>query len=261
MRYPVVKFLAIPVSLVLCLVVATACAPTGAVPAAGRDILYQSSTLDALMVGFYDGDATYKEVREHGDFGLGPFDGLDGEMVELEGQIYQVKTDGVPYLVSDEMETPFAVVTFFEGDDSFDVDDPIDCADVQSAIDERLPTLNIPFAIKVDGTFTYVKARSVPKQAEPYPPLADVIAEQTIFEFSDVEGTLVGFRMPAYAAGANAAGYHLHFLTADRLGGGHVLECLIGNVRVEIDYTDEWHVELPSNEAFYQMDLESVAGE
>ena len=241
---------------ILCTVVLTACAPVGPQAVAGRDVLYQASTLDALMEGFYDGDTTIKEVREHGDFGLGTLDGLDGEMVELDGQVYQIRTDGIAYIVPDHAETPFAVVTFFEIDDTIEIEGPMACADVESLIDGHLPTVNIPYAIKMDGSFSYLKTRSVPKQVEPYPPLADVIAKQTIFEFSDVEGTIVGFRLPAYVSEANAVGYHLHFIALDRLAGGHVLECRVDNVRVEIDYTYEWYVELPSNEAFFELDLE-----
>ena len=206
----------------------------------------------------HDGDTTIGEITERGDFGLGTLDGLDGEMVELDGHVYQIRTDGVAYLVADGAESPFAVVTFFAPDDTLELARPMDCEAVEAFIDDHLPTANIPYAIKIDGAFDRVKARSVPKQAKPFRPLADVIAEQVIFEFTDVEGTIVGFRLPGYMAGANAAGYHLHFITSDRLAGGHVLECQVADVRVEIDYTDEWYVELPSSEDFYDLDLEAA---
>jgi acetolactate decarboxylase len=83
-----------------------------------RDTLFQVSAINALLAGVYDGDVTFEELSEHGDFGLGTFQSLDGEMVELDGSFYQVKTDGVAYPVDNAMTTPFAEVTFFEADRS-----------------------------------------------------------------------------------------------------------------------------------------------
>jgi len=83
-----------------------------------KDLLFQTSTIDALLEGVYDGDITFGELKKYGDFGLGTFNGLDGEMLELDGRAYQIKTDGVAYAVNDSMKTPFAVVTFFEPDET-----------------------------------------------------------------------------------------------------------------------------------------------
>ena len=77
-----------------------------------EDVLFQTSTIDALLEGVYDGDITFGELKEHGDFGLGTFNGLDGEMLELDGNVYQIKTDGVAYPVDESMSTPFSAVTF-----------------------------------------------------------------------------------------------------------------------------------------------------
>jgi acetolactate decarboxylase len=57
-------------------------------PPPKRDTLFQVSTIDALLAGAYDGDITFKELGKHGDFGLGTFQSLDGEMVELDGSFY-----------------------------------------------------------------------------------------------------------------------------------------------------------------------------
>jgi len=57
--------------------------------------LFQTSTISALLEGVYDGETTYKALKQYGDFGLGTFDGLDGEMIGLEGKFYQVKADGL----------------------------------------------------------------------------------------------------------------------------------------------------------------------
>ena len=76
--------------------------------------IFQASTIDALLDGNYEGDVSFAELGACGDFGLGTFDALDGEMVGLDGAFYQVKADGRAYEVDGRMKTPFAVVTFFE---------------------------------------------------------------------------------------------------------------------------------------------------
>ena len=236
----------------------TACQPS-AQTEESIDILYQYSTLGSLMAGVYDGALTFGELKTHGNFGLGTFNTLDGEMVAIDGQIYQVKADGSVHEVSDDMQTPFSVITYFESDQTATVEKTMDCDTLKSMIDEMLPTENIPYAIKVSGDFSYIKTRSVPAQEKPYPPLLDVIAEQPTFEFEQIDGDMLGFRLPDYMDIANSPGYHFHFLNKERDAGGHVLACQVSNVSIDIDYTDEWFTELPSDEDFYHTNISGEA--
>ena len=219
------------------------------------DILFQYSTLGALLEGVYDGDMTYDEINRHGDFGLGTLNALDGEMIELDHQVYQIKADGIAYSVNGKMKTPFAVVTFFEPDQTLRIDKPMDCDQLKEYLDSRLPTENIPYALKINGIFSYIKARSVPSQDQPYPPLLEVLEDQPTFEFHDINGVMVGFRLPSYMEGANVPGYHFRFITAERDAGGHVLMCNPQDINVEIDYTSEWHTVLPEDDAFFGVGL------
>ena len=82
--------------------------------AAALHEVFQNSTINALLEGVYDGSMTYGELRRHGDFGLGTFNALDGEMVAFDGEFYQIKSDGIAYPVADEQRTPFATVLFFQ---------------------------------------------------------------------------------------------------------------------------------------------------
>jgi len=209
-----------------------------------RDILFQISTIDAISKGLYDGKMSYGELREYGNFGIGTFDGLDGELFGLAGELYQIKADGIAYPVEDSMKTPFAVFTFFESDKSESLDRTSSYEELQQYLDNLLPTKDIFYAIKIEGVFPYIKTRCVPKQNKPYPPFSEVVKNQQIFEFHDVRGTIVGFRFPAYIGGINYPGYHLHFLAEDRKSGGHLLECQTGNLRIEIDYTPQFRMAL-----------------
>jgi acetolactate decarboxylase len=226
-------------------------------PATGlnTEVLYQYSTIGSLLEGVYDGEITFGEVKSHGDIGLGTFNALDGEMIELDHRFYQIQSDGAVYEVDDEMKTPFAVVTYFEPDHTVVLDDAMDCENLEKYLDGILPTENIPYAIKITGVFAYIKARSVPRQEKPYPILEDVIKQQVIFEFHDAEGVMVGFRLPGYIGGMNAAGYHFHFLNRDKDAGGHVLECLTHDIALEIDDTNEWYLVLPRDREFYDVEI------
>jgi acetolactate decarboxylase len=220
-----------------------------------EETLFQYSTLGSLLEGVYDGEMTYAELKRHGDFGLGTFNALDGEMIELDHQVYQIKANGAAYQVDGEMKTPFAVVTYFEPDQTVTIAERMDCEQLREYLDSLLPTENIPYALKIDGVFSYMKTRSVPKQNKPYPRLLDVLEEQSVFEFHEVEGVMVGFRLPSYMEGANAPGYHLHFITGDRDAGGHVLDCQPQDIKVEIDYTNGWYTLLPEDEEFYDVEM------
>lgn len=212
------------------------------------DTLFQVSTINALLDGEYAGTMTFGELKKYGTFGLGTFDALDGEMIGLEGAFYQIKADGVAYPVSDSMTTPFAVVTVFEADQTLSSPDSMDYEGLQRYLDELIPDQNIFYAIKITGTFPYIKTRSVPRQEEPYPLLVEVVKEQTTFEFHDIEGTIVGFRCPDTVKGVNVPGYHLHFITADRKAGGHLLACQLQDATIAIDYTSEFYMVLSQHE-------------
>ena len=136
--------------------------------------IFQTSTLSALLQGVYDGGMTYGQLREHGDFGLGTFNALDGEMIAFDGTFYQIRSDGCAYPVDDAQKTPFAVVQFFEPEVHEKLDQEMDYEQLRSCLQSILPTINFFYAIRVDGLFKYVKTRSVPRQTKPYPPLVEV---------------------------------------------------------------------------------------
>jgi len=100
-------------------------------------------------------------------------------------------------------------------------------------------------AVRIDGDFKSVTARSVPRQHAPYRPLAEVVADQNVFEIPGGPGTLVGFRFPAYSEGIEIAGYHLHFVDQERKHGGHVLDLEIASATVKVETSSDLHIELP----------------
>jgi acetolactate decarboxylase len=161
-----------PLVLALCLAL---CLAAGVLHAAGPRLLFQTSTLQALMAGVYDGDLTFQELARQGDFGLGTFDALDGEMIALDGVFYQIRADGRVYPVAGAMKTPFAEVTFFKSARTHLIEMPVNYQQLLDYITRLLPSPNLPYAIRIDGFFPYVKTRSIPRQQKPYPPLAAAV--------------------------------------------------------------------------------------
>lgn len=220
-----------------------------------RDVLYQNSTIQALSQGLYDGDISCRELKEHGNMGTGTFSSLDGEMVYIDDVFYQIKSDGKAYKASLDMLTPFAAVVFFSPDSRVDMVGMDNYNALKDFLDANIPTLNDFYAIKITGTFKYVKTRSVPKQEKPYPLLTTITATQPEFEFTEIKGTLVGFRFPSYMKGVNVPGYHFHFIDEAKTVGGHVLECQTEAATAEIDGKSKFFMQLPRSNEFMSLDL------
>jgi acetolactate decarboxylase len=211
----------------------------------GAHVLFQASTIGALLDGAYDGDLSFAELAGQGDLGLGTLNGLDGEMIALDGDFYRADVGGRVNRVAPAERTPFAIVTRFEAAIEEQMGGPLSHRDLLARLDELIPAGSASCAIRLDGSFERVRARSVPRQQAPYRPLTEVVAEQREFELAEVEGTMLGFRFPSYVEGIEVAGYHLHFIDAARERGGHVLDSRPASLRARLDPSNELHVELP----------------
>ena len=229
----------------------------GAAGCAGpsRNTVFQTSTIDALLAGVYDGDLTLRELREQGDFGIGTYDNLDGEMVLLDGEFHQVKADGRVYAPDLEGETPFAAVCAFRPEAAFAIPEGADMRAVETLIDQKAPNQNLFHAIRIEGQFKTLRTRSVPVQKRPFPPLKEVAATQPVFDMENVAGTVVGFRCPPFVAGVNVPGYHLHFISQDRSRGGHILAFELVTGTAQVDVLDRFEMQLPATEDFATVDL------
>jgi acetolactate decarboxylase len=216
--------------------------------------VFQTSTVNALMEGASTGDMTMGELKTHGDFGLGAFDGLDGEMIELDGKVFQVRADGHAHPVEDSTRTPFATVSFFKADESARLDRAGDQPAMLAVVAAMLPSQNIFHAVRIEGRFDYVKTRAVARPDKSVG-LEAAAREEPIFEFHDVEGAIAGFFTPDYLRGVNVPGYHLHFITADRSAGGHMLDCRTRDVTIKIHHTPEFELGAPGTEEFLKADL------
>ncbi|MDA9020118.1 acetolactate decarboxylase [Flavimaricola sp.] len=205
----------------------------------------QAGTINALLDGCYEGDTTIGELLRLGSDGIGTVQNLDGELIILSGIAYSARADGSVVVVPPDTKTPFAVVTSF--------DDPICINANDFAYAGFLDYLNnilssAPvMAIRASGKFKNLHLRSVAKQYPPYRPLGEVVADQTEWHFDKSDGDIIGFKFPDTIAGVEVPGWHLHFLSKDRMHGGHVISLDIEAAQVEITSCEQLHVELPSD--------------
>jgi len=223
--------------------------------------LFQVSTSGALVEGVYTGAISSDVILKHGDLGLGTFENLDGEMVVLDGRIYRARGDGTVSEAPADACAPFAVVTRFAPNVDLTIE-PADSLDsLMQRCDEHRRSNNIFYAIRLDGEFRRVRMRAVsPPQSGGR--LIDAAKAQAEFEISEIRGTLVGLWSPGFSSAFSIAGYHFHFLSEDRMHGGHLLACSSGSLRLRVEALNDFHLALPENESFLKADLsKNSAGE
>ena len=248
----------------ICLVVSllatlAGCAPSDKEAAKqDRDVLYQVSLLQGLTFGDYHGSITVGELKKHGDTGIGTFDKLNGELIMVDGVVYRAAGDGSIQVVPDDETIPFSNVTFMDADETKALENVSDyktlCDELNALAEQR--GKNHFHVIRIDGTFAMANVRSVNAQEEPYEPLVDVLEhDQTLFDYENVEGTIVGIYCPPYMSDLNAVGWHLHFLSKDKDKGGHVLGLRIADAVLTWDDTAGFQMQLPKNDMFDGFDL------
>jgi acetolactate decarboxylase len=216
--------------------------------------LFQVSTSAALVEGIYQGAVRVSRLLQHGDFGLGTFADLDGEMVVLGGVCYQVAPTGAIAPVDGERLIPYAVVTRFTSSSRKKHPRITTFDDLVQVCDQLRDSNNIFYAFRANGTFHAVRTR-VMKPVPEGTLLKTAASVQQEFHFEDLRGTLVGLWSPAFAASFSVPGYHFHFLSEDRQHGGHVLDCSASDAEIDTCSITEMHVSLPETEQFLAADL------
>lgn len=212
--------------------------------------IFQYSTLSALLEGIYDGEMTVGELKKHGNYGIGTFNALDGEMVLYEGNCYKVTSDSKVVSVSDSDKTPFAAICSFVPDTIIQINHVLNLKELKLYIDSVVHSNNLLYAYKISGSFDSIVIRSVPKQEKPYKRLIEAYKAQGIYTFTHREGILFGYKFPKYLKDVNMDDYHLHFLSTDKSKGGHLLNCTLSNGKVSVAYIRNYSIQLPDNPYF-----------
>lgn len=207
--------------------------------------LYQVSTIGALSAGLYEGRERFASLARHGDFGLGTFANLDGEMVAVDGAFYQARSDGTVHRVAPAEKTPFAQVVFFSGALDLGRVDGLTFEALKTTLAGRLPDPDKFYAVRVDGLFPAITVRSVAAQPKPWPTLAEAVKGQKVFPLQNVKGSLVGIYTPTGAPAISPPGWHFHFISLNRTRGGHVLEATLGPAKARGDVVTNMRIVFP----------------
>jgi len=182
--------------------------------------LFQLGNASALLSGAIEGNMTYSQLKSKGDFGLGTFNDIDGEMIALNGNFYKISQKGKTIPVNPNWKTPFVELVKFSQNNAVHFEKIDSYAVLKQLLNAKLDNRNIPYAIKITGTFQFLKLRSrSPRQVVQ---TQDVIEETYAIE--NVKGTLVGFWFPEYLISLTVPEFHFHFISGDRKISGHVLE-------------------------------------
>ncbi|WP_407178649.1 acetolactate decarboxylase [Bradyrhizobium sp. STM 3562] len=216
--------------------------------------LFQVSTSGALVAGVYNREVSVRSILEHGDFGLGTFANLDGEMVVLDGRVYQVLGSGRVCEAGLDAGAPFAVVTRFSPQTDVEIGPVASFRELEGRCDKYRSSGNIFYALRLDGRFAHVRTRAV-NPPQPGTGLADAAKAQSEFHLTDIDGTMVGLWSPGFSSAFSVAGYHLHFISKDRQHGGHLLDVAAGPLRMRMEALTSFHLALPESEAFLKADL------
>ncbi len=248
------KSLIISATALIIFAVVSGCASA---PQNDDDTLFQVSTLNALMLGSYDGVITADELLQNGDTGLGTFDTLDGEMIVLDGTVYQAKADGSVVKPAGDVTVPFAAVTHFDSDYTMDLSNIDDIEALKAALLQTVSenNANLFYMATVSGNFDLVHVRSVSSQQKPYKPLSEVTESQKEYKYEDISGTLIALYCPDYVSGINLVGWHIHFISSDGTKGGHVLDTAFASAEAQLDITNAYQLLLPETKDFASLKL------
>lgn len=215
------------------------------------DKIYQYSVFTALANKIYDGAITVADVKKKGNTGLGTYNGLNGEMIVNNGEVYQCLADGTVRKPANLDSVPFAVVSFFEEDQTVEIQSVGNYAGMKTEIEKCLPSKNLAYTFKIHGNFATIKYGSAAKQTKPYTQtLSEALVNRPIFELENVAGTLVGFWYPEYIGDINVPGFHLHFISDDKKYAGHLLELSAAKLQIGIDFNDGFDIELVNTNDF-----------
>ncbi len=244
--------------LLVCIMAASSLSACSSQQERNRETIYQVALLQSLTQGYYDGIVKVSELKQHGDTGIGTFEGVNGEMIVLDGKVYQALGDGSVKEADDDETVPFSNVTFFDNDVSVTLSkaDNLDSLKAQLSQTVEEKGKNLFYMVKVSGEFQKMYVRSELKQEKPYKSLDQALAtDQREFHYENIKGTVVALYCPDYMGGLNTPGWHFHFISDDRTKGGHVLDLSFETAEAAFDLTESFDLYLSDNKDFQSMEL------
>lgn len=215
--------------------------------------IFQASTLFALESGNYDYTISLEYFMKNGNFGVGTYNGLNGEAIFLDGVAYNATGSGNVKI----MDIPQTGITFGQivpFDKTVPDETVLSFKDLPE-LEEKLASLfprgkNYFYAICAHALFDTITVRSGYKQRKPFRPFDIVASEMRQYSYNKIPGTLIGFFSPDYSKGLSEVGFHFHFLDDAHKVGGHVLALSGSDLKVKINLIDKYEIKFPVNKEF-----------
>lgn len=228
-----------------------------AAPVQDKETVYQVALLQSLAMGYFDGSISVKDLKTHGDTGIGTFEGLDGEMIFLDGVVYRANQDCKINVVDNKVLVPFSNVTFFEKDFSVKLRDVASKEELEKILNKLVDKhgRNSFYMIKIPGDFNEILVRSERGTQEPYPTLVEALKTQKEISPQNISGTIVGLYCPDSMSSLNSTGWHFHFISSDKKLGGHVLDLNLKSGEALFDKTDKFEMGLPTKKNFHELNF------
>ncbi|THV62507.1 MULTISPECIES: acetolactate decarboxylase [Chryseobacterium] len=219
------------------------------------DKIFHYSSMDAMRNGVYTGDLTVQDLKKKGDFGLGTYNLLDGELIALDGNVYRIASDGSVEIADNKRLVPFGSFTFFKKDHLITLENIQTTDMLMKKLLEVLPSSNRFYAVKIETTFMNVTLGGAEKVHEKDTTgIAVLMKTRPLYKKQNIKGTLTGFYNPSYIGGLDLSPFHFHFLSEDKRVGGHLMEGTFDSAKitVQLDEKNAYELILPgkSNDGY-----------
>lgn len=223
-----------------------------------KNSLFQQGTMQILSEGLLDGTIKLEALLEHGDTGIGTGEGIDGELIILNGKGFKINQKGEGIQLEDSFEIAFADV-HFENYVKLGEAADIDLVACLEDSKEKILGTNIFFTVKIHGEFEMVHTRSSKKSIKPYPDLEKIAESQVEFYSENLVGTILTYYAPRLYQGIAVAGFHSHFIADDCTVGGHVISSKIKHASVYVQKFASFTQNNPiENSAFLAANLSDI---
>lgn len=222
-----------------------------------HETIYQVALLQSLTMGYFDGSISVKDLKTLGDTGIGTFEGLNGEMIVLDGVVYQADGDCAIHVMDDKVKVPFSNVTFFDKDFSVKLNG-VDKEKLEKTLTKLVDKhgSNSFYMVKIPAEFNSILVRSERGSKKPYPTLVEALKTQKECTYENISGTIVGLYCPQFMSSLNSVGWHFHFISDDKKVGGHVLGLKLKSGEAQIDKTDNFAMGLPHKKNFHKLNFD-----
>lgn len=208
----------------------------------------QFYSLHTVKNKMFDGNVPLEDLLKYGDFGIGTFNNINGELIAVNGEIYRTKADGGAERVLDLSEkTPYSIMAEFKPQIEIEVKN-MGLEEVQAKLDTVLDNKSTIYAVALNGQFQWIRTRAPQPSYPPYKSLADIIADQPSSTFNNIGGDIVGFYTPEFLGALGVPGYHLHFIDAARQVGGHLQDAHVQSATVQLQALTEISIHNPGGD-------------